>query len=192
MRKLPFLILALAVLSGCMSSSEAQLSDLEQTGSIHNFVVEDIYGDSFDLATLAGRKVMVVNTASECGFTPQFAQLEELYQSYKDRGLVVIGFPTNDFLDQDPGDNKKILEFCQENYGVTFPMMAKVTTKGSEKSELYRWLTEKSANGVVDAPVQWNFQKFLIDEDGSIFQVLAPTVEPNDPAVISWLEEDRV
>ena len=131
---------------------------------------------------------MIVNTASKCGLTPQFEQLEQLYKEYKDQNFVIIGFPTNDFMSQDPGSNKEIAEFCQLNYGVTFPMMSKIVVKGKEKHPLYQYLTEKSQNNIDNFDIEWNFQKFLINENGTIDKVISPRTLPNDQAIIDWIK----
>lgn len=148
----------------------------------------DIQGAPFPFKELAGHKVIVVNTASECGYTPQYAQLEELYQRYKDKGLVIIGFPSNDFGGQEPGTEEQIAGFCQRNYGVTFPLMAKVSTHGKDQSPVYAWLTKKAQNGVLDSEVKWNFQKYLIDEQGRLVTVQPSAVEPLSDAIIEWIE----
>jgi glutathione peroxidase len=156
--------------------------------SLHDFTVEDIFGDPLDLSTLKGKKVMVVNTASRCGLTPQYEQLESLYQQYNQHGFVVIGFPANNFRDQEPGTNEEILEFCQVNYGVTFPMMSKVSVMGDDIAPVYQWLTSKEQNGLMDVEITWNFQKFLIDEDGQLVDYLPPRESPMSPKVIAWIE----
>ena len=156
--------------------------------SLHDFKVEDIYGETLELSTFQGKKVMVVNTASKCGLTPQYEQLEALYQKYSSQGFVVIGFPANNFRDQEPGTNEEILEFCQVNYGVSFPMMSKVSVKGDDISPLYQWLTSKELNGRMDVEVTWNFQKFLIDENGQLVDFLPPRESPMAPKVIAWIE----
>lgn len=155
--------------------------------TLHDFTVEDIYGDEFDLASLSGKKVMVVNTASKCGLTPQYEDLEKLYQDFSDKGFVIIGFPANNFMNQEPGTNEDIITFCQENYGVSFPMMSKVSVKGDDMHPLYQWLTQKSQNGKMDAEVTWNFQKFLIDEKGHLVDVLSPREKPYSDKVVEWL-----
>ena len=161
---------------------------MQATMSFHQFQANDITGRPFNMASLKGRKVLVVNTASECGFTPQYKQLEELYERYKDKGLVVIGFPSNDFGGQEPGDEKQIASFCTKNYGVTFPLMAKVHAKGPEQSAVYAWLTQKKLNGVLDSEVKWNFQKYLIDEDGRLVAMYPSKQEPLSPEIINWVE----
>jgi glutathione peroxidase len=164
----------------------------EQTmNSIHQFKVKDIAGNDFDFSSLKGKKIMVVNTASKCGLTPQYEELEALYKKYKDQNFVIIGFPSNDFLSQEPGTNDEILLFCQKNYGVTFPIMDKVIVKGNKKCEIYKFLTQKSKNGIVDSSVKWNFQKYLLNEEGVLVKVVPPTTLPNDPSIISWIESGK-
>ena len=158
------------------------------TMNFHQLSTTDINGRPFDLSTLKGHKVLVVNTASECGYTPQYKQLEALYERYKGRGLVVIGFPSNDFGGQEPGDEKAIAAFCEKNYGVTFPLMAKVRTKGDAQSPVYAWLTRKALNGVMDSEVKWNFQKYLVDEEGRLVAMYPSAEEPLGDAIIQWVE----
>lgn len=155
--------------------------------SFYDFQVTDINGKTFDMASLKGRKVLVVNTASKCGFTPQYADLQRLYEEYSDRGLVIIGFPANNFLREEPGDNQEIKTFCQVNYGVTFPMMSKISVRGKDMHPLYKWLTRKELNGVMNSRVSWNFQKYLIDENGRIAGVVKPRVNPYSDKIINWL-----
>jgi len=156
--------------------------------SFYDLTATDIHGQPFAMSQLKGHKVMVVNTASECGFTPQYKTLEELYETYKDKGFLIIGFPSNDFGQQEPGDEKTIESFCTQNYGVTFPMMSKVSTKGEQQSPVYQWLTRKTKNGKLDSTVKWNFQKYLINEDGTLHTVLASATGPMSGAVIDWIE----
>ena len=157
--------------------------------SIHQFKAKTIDGEEFDFSSLNGKKVMVVNTASKCGLTPQYRDLEKLYQEYKDQGLVIVGFPANNFLRQEPGTNEEIKEFCTKKYGVSFPMMSKISVKGSDIHPLYSWLTQKAKNGVMDSKVKWNFQKYLIDEKGHLVKVISPREKPYSEKIISWLEE---
>lgn len=154
----------------------------------YEFTVKDIDGNNFDLSTLKGKKVLVVNTASKCGFTPQYQQLKELYEKYGGDHFTIIGFPANNFLKQEPGSNEEIKDFCQKNYGVTFPMMAKISVKGDDMHPLYHWLTEKSQNGVMDSKVGWNFQKYLIDENGQLVDMVKSKVKPDDESIVSWIE----
>ena len=158
------------------------------TASIHQFTVTDIDGKDFDLASLKGKKVMIVNVASKCGLTPQYEKLEALYKEFGPQNFVIIGFPANNFLWQEPGTNAEIKTFCSSKYDVTFPMMSKISVKGSDKHPLYKFLTTKSANGRSDSGVTWNFQKFLINEDGHLDKVISPRTQPDDPEVIDWLK----
>ncbi len=154
-----------------------------------DFIIKTLSGEHFNLKSLKGKKVMIVNTASKCGLTPQYEKLEALYQQYKDKNFVIIGFPANNFLSQEPGTNEEIGEFCKKNYGVSFPMMSKISVKGNDMHPIYQFLTQKNKNGVADNKLVWNFQKYLIDENGYIRHILPPTVEPDDKAVLDWLQE---
>ncbi len=154
----------------------------------HALTAVDIQGNAYSFAQLKGHKVIMVNTASECGYTPQYAQLEELYKTYLTKGLIIVGFPCNDFGEQEPGDEKAIAAFCKENYDVTFPMMSKVRTKGEGQHPVYAWLTQKARNGAADSVVKWNFQKYLINEDGSLHTVIASAADPLSDAVLNWLD----
>ena len=157
-----------------------------QSSDFYNFKVKTLEGKEFDFSTLRGKKVMIVNTASKCGNTPQYKNLEALYEKYMGE-LVIIGFPSNDFGSQEPGTASEIREFCSENYGVTFPMMAKVDVKGDNMCPVYKWLTSKSENGVMDSEVTWNFQKYLIDENGKLVAVLNPKEMPDSAKTLTWL-----
>jgi len=159
-----------------------------QNVSFHSFVVTDIDGNEFPLSKLKGKKVMVVNTASKCGLTPQYDDLQALYEKYKDKNFVIIGFPANNFMGQEPGTNQEIKEFCTTRFNVSFPMMAKVSVKGKDIHPLYQWLTQKSMNGVMDSEVKWNFQKYLIDEKGNLVDMIPPKEKPNSEKVIKWIE----
>lgn len=163
---------------------------MQATHTLHDFVVKDIDGKDFDLASLKGKKVLVVNVASKCGLTPQYKDLQALYDKYKDQNFVVIGFPANNFMGQEqPGTNEQIKEFCTLNYGVTFPMMDKISVKGKNQAPLYKWLTNKSENGKIDQEVTWNFQKFLIDEDGNLVDVVLPKESPMSEKIVKWITE---
>lgn len=155
--------------------------------SFYDFKVQTIDGADFSFSSLKGKKVMIINTASKCGNTPQYADLEKLYQNYGGEKFVIIGFPANNFGAQEPGSNTEIKEFCTKNYGVTFPMMSKISVKGSDMHEVYKWLTSKSQNGVMDSEVKWNFQKYLVDETGKLVKVVDPRTNPMDPVIMSWL-----
>ena len=170
-----------------MENLQAQNNADNQT--IYQFTVEDINGTPFALADLKGKKVMIVNTASKCGLTPQYKELEALYQQYKDSDFIIIGFPANNFLGQEPGSNEQIASFCSINYGVTFPMMSKISVKGKNMHPLYQFLTQKSKNGVEDSKVKWNFQKYLIGRDGKLEKVIDPKTLPSSDEVKQWIEK---
>lgn len=156
--------------------------------TFHSLSAQDIHGAPYPFEQLKGRKVMVVNTASECGYTPQYKQLQELHEAYGGKGLVIIGFPCNQFGGQEPGSAEQIEAFCQKNYGVTFPLMSKVDVKGGSQHPVYRWLTSKAENGVMDSAVKWNFHKYLVDEQGRLVMSLESGVSPLDERVLSWLD----
>ncbi|ABQ05965.1 glutathione peroxidase [Flavobacterium johnsoniae] len=156
--------------------------------TIYQFKVEDLSGDTFDFASLKGKKILIVNTASKCGLTPQYKDLEAVYKEYKDKGFVIVGFPANNFASQEPGTNKEIETFCQQNYGVTFPMMNKVSVKGDDMCDVYKFLTQKSKNGLQDSEVEWNFQKYLINEKGELVKVIKPRTLVTEPEVINWIK----
>ena len=177
MKKLT-LILSLTVISTVAFSQK----------SFYDFKVKDIEGKEFNLSSLKGKKVLVVNTASKCGNTPQYKQLEAIYKEYGGDKFTIVGFPANNFFKQEPGTNKEIAEFCEKNYGVTFPMMSKISVKGSDMDPLYKWLTSKSENGLKDSEVKWNFQKYMIDENGKLVDVVDPKVKPDDDKIVSWIK----
>jgi glutathione peroxidase len=156
---------------------------------IYQFKVIDINQDTFDFASLMGKKIMVVNTASKCMFSPQYKELQELYETYKDSGLVVVAFPCNDFANREPKGNKSISKFCEKKYGVSFPLMAKISVKGEEQIPLYRYLTTKSLNGFSDNKVEWNFQKYLIGEEGYLEKIIPPLKNPKCAEVMEWIGE---
>ena len=147
--------------------------------SLYDFDAVSIAGQPADLASQRGKVVLVVNTASACGFTPQFAGLEKLWQDYRDRGLVVVGFPSNEFGGQDPGSNNEIASFCQLNYGVSFPMMAKVKVNGSEAHPLWQWLKGEAPGLLGTQGIKWNFTKFLVGRDGQVIKRYAPNDAPD-------------
>ena len=157
--------------------------------SIHQFKVADIYGNIFDFSQLKGKKVMIVNTASKCGLTYQYEALQKLYSQFKDLNFVIVGFPSNDFLWQEPGSNDEIIDFCEQNYGVTFPMMSKITVKGTKKHPIYQFLTEKSKNNYRDSRVTWNFQKYLINQEGQIEKIISPRTRPDSQEIVSWITD---
>lgn len=173
--------------SGQKAVSAANNQNMESRKTLHDFTVKDIDGNDFSLASLKGKKVLVVNVASKCGLTPQYEQLQELYEKYRHLNFVVIGFPANNFLGQEPGSNLEIKEFCTANYGVTFPMMEKISVKGKNQAPLYQWLTKKSENGVMDQKVTWNFQKFMVDEEGHLVDAVMPKESPMSDKIINWI-----
>lgn len=154
------------------------------SASIYDYKITAIDGSIIDMASFKGKKILIVNVASECGFTPQYEDLEKLYRQYKDQ-LVVIGFPANDFFGQEPGSNEEILQFCTSRYEVTFPLAQKISVKGKDKAPIYHWLTEKKLNGVEDSEVSWNFNKYLVDENGQYVCHFKSKVEPFDPIIIA-------
>ena len=157
--------------------------------TVYHFKVNDIDGKEVALSQYKGKVILMVNVASKCGNTPQYKDIEALYQKYSSKGLVVLGFPANDFMGQEPGDNAKIKEFCSKQYAVTFPMFSKISVKGKDIAPLYSYLTKKSENGIIDAPVKWNFQKFIIKRDGTVSQSISPFTSVNEAEVVSAIEK---
>ena len=191
--KLSLAILFILITTNCNSQNkrnEQNNNNMQGTLTLHDFIVNDINGDEFDLSTLKGKKVLVVNVASKCGLTPQYKDLQALYEKYNQRDFVIIGFPANNFMGQEPGTNEEILEFCTLKYDVTFPMMGKISVKGKDQAPLYKWLTNKSENGRIDQKVTWNFQKFMIDENGHVVDVVMPKESPMSDKIINWLENN--
>jgi len=190
------IVLACSSLLLCGNLSQAQSKKANKIKSenpmskqnIYQFKVEDLSGNEFDFASLKGKKIMIVNTASKCGLTPQYKDLETIYKEYQVKGFVIVGFPANNFAAQEPGTNEEIATFCQQNYGVSFPMMDKVSVKGDDMCALYQFLTQKSKNGLQDSEVAWNFQKYLINENGELEKVIAPKTLPTDASVIDWIK----
>lgn len=157
--------------------------------TLYDFKAKTIDGKDFDFSSLKGKKVLIVNTASQCGYTPQYHDLEELYKAYGGDKFTIIGFPANNFGAQEPGTNSEIKEFCTKNYGVTFQMMSKVSVKGDDMDPLYKWLTTKEENGMEDAEVKWNFQKFLIDENGKWVAVVPHKENPMSERIVNWIKK---
>jgi glutathione peroxidase len=180
--------LAIIILAMVFSFSFINKKGNDPKPSIHQFKTKTIDGQEFDFSTLKGKKVLIVNTASECGLTPQYKQLEEVYEKYKDKNFTIIGFPANNFGSQEPGSNTEIKTFCTKNYGVTFQMMEKVSVKGDDMCEIYKWLTQKEKNGVASSVVKWNFQKYMIDEEGHLVDSVSPLKKPDCNKIISWIE----
>ena len=193
MKRILIFVLAISITACCNKKENKALALTTETSTqemenIYQFKVKSLTGEDFDFASLKGKKVMIVNTASKCGLTPQYKDLQKLYNTYKEEGFVIVGFPANNFLWQEPGTNKEIATFCQQNYGVTFPMMEKISVKGKNMHPIYHFLTEKAKNGLKDSKVAWNFQKYLIDENGNLAKVIAPKTLPTDASVINWIE----
>ena len=194
MKKLLFLACGAIFFFSCQNQAQTNKTNVPKTDNvmtketIYQYKVEDLSGNTFDFASLKGQKIMIVNTASKCGLTPQYKDLEALYKEYKDKGFVIVGFPANNFASQEPGTNAEIGAFCQQNYGVTFPMMDKISVKGDDMAEIYKFLTQKSKNGVQDSEVEWNFQKYLINEKGELVKVIKPRTLPTDPEIINWIK----
>jgi glutathione peroxidase len=155
--------------------------------SFYDLKSKTIDGKEFAFSELKGKKVLIVNTASKCGNTPQYEDLEKLYKEYKDKNFVILGFPANNFGHQEPGSNSDIKEFCTKNYGVTFPMMEKIDVKGDDMDPVYQWLTQKSKNGKMDSSVKWNFQKYMIDESGNLVDIVSASENPNTDKILNWI-----
>ncbi len=173
-------LLLLTILIATSASLSAQ--------SFYDFTVKDINGEDFSFSSLKGKKVMVVNTASKCGLTGQYENLEALYKQYGGENFVIVGFPANNFLSQEPGTDEEIKDFCEKNYGVTFPVMSKISVKGNDIHPVYQWLTLKEKNHLEDSDVSWNFQKYLIDEEGKLVKVVSPRTKPDSKEIIEWIK----
>lgn len=184
------IILSCAAQSNNASQPNISEKDMNTTTdtnrTIHQFKVASLDGEMIDFASFKGKKILVVNTASECGYTPQYKDLQALYEKYKDK-LVIVGFPANNFGGQEPGSNTEIKSFCQKNYGVSFPIAAKISVKGDDTAPIYKWLTSKEENGVLDATIKWNFNKFLLDENGKMIAYFPSKVTPMSEEIISKL-----
>jgi len=204
MKNIILLVLVISIIS-CKKNSEKEVQSVDQAGKLKDMTttetasqqqVEDIYqfkvktltDEDFDFSTLKGKKVMIVNTASKCGLTPQYKDLQSLYDTYKKENFMIVGFPANNFAKQEPGTNAEIAEFCELNYGVNFPMMAKISVKGEDMHPMYQFLTQKSKNGFEDSEVSWNFQKYLIDEKGHLIKVIPPKTLPTDESIVNWIK----
>lgn len=159
------------------------------TSSIYDFKVEAIDGTTIDFSEYKGKKLLIVNTASKCGYTPQYEDLQMLHEKYGDK-LVILGFPSNNFMRQEPGSNLEIAEFCTKNYGVTFQMFAKLEVKGKDQHPLYKWLSSKDLNGWNDNAPSWNFCKYLVDENGKLVKFYKSGVKPMDQEIINFALAD--
>ena len=160
---------------------------LPTNNSIHSFKVKSIDGGMIDFAKYKGKKILVVNVASQCGYTRQYEGLQKLSEAYKDK-LVIVGFPANNFGSQEPGSDGEIAQFCKARFGVTFPMASKISVKGTDTAPIYKWLTSKTENGVLDAQIGWNFTKFLLDENGKMIATFPSKVEPNSEEITKFLK----
>lgn len=176
------------IITALMATTIGLTTNAQTKKTFYDFEAKTIDGKVLKMSELKGKKVLVVNTASKCGFTPQYKDLETMYKKYGGDKFTIIGFPENNFLWQEPGSDKDIKEFCTVNYGVTFQMMSKISVKGKDIHPIYKWLTEKSENGVMDAPVKWNFQKFLIDENGNLVDFVPPADGPFTDKIVKWIE----
>jgi glutathione peroxidase len=187
-----FAIIAFACTSSVQKQKpdSNQITSLEQLlmeKSIYDFKMKDINGEEVDFSKFKGQKLLLVNVASKCGYTPQYADLQKLHEAHGDK-VTIIGFPANNFGGQEPGTNEEIKQFCSENYGVTFKMMDKVSVKGADKNPLYRWLSDKDLNGWNDKEPSWNFCKYLINENGELVKFFPSSVKPMDEEIIKLIE----
>ena len=194
MKNTIFLFSAIISLWSCQNQAQLKQVNESETAktmakeTIYQFKVKTLEGGDFDFSTLKGKKILIVNTASKCGLTPQYEQLQAIYDKYKNQNFVIVGFPANNFMSQEPGTSGEIAEFCQRNYGVTFPMMDKISVKGKDMHPMYQFLTQKSKNGLQDSEVEWNFQKYLINENGELAKVVGPRTLPTDAEITNWIE----
>ena len=178
--KKSILLIACTVMTAVVANAQNSFYDLK---------AKTIEGNNLDFSSLKGKKVLIVNTASKCGYTPQYEDLEKLYKSFKDKKFVILGFPANNFMRQEPGTNADIKEFCKKNYGVTFQMMEKISVKGNDIDPVYQWLTKKEKNGKMDTEVKWNFQKYMIDENGNFVDVAYSGDEPMCDKIVNWIKK---
>ncbi len=170
------------------SGNKARPTDAQQsTQSFYEFTINDINGSPVSFSKFKGKKVLVVNVASKCGYTPQYKSLQALHEQYGEQ-LAVVGFPANNFLNQEPGSQKEIAAFCKKNYGVTFTIFEKISVKGKDQHPLYQWLSQKEKNGWNDKAPSWNFSKYLIDEQGQLLHFFGPSVDPLDKLILNHLK----
>lgn len=184
MKRYIYLLMAIFI------STTIVLAQNNKKMNLYDFTVKDIDGNEFKMSQFKGKKVMIVNVASKCGLTPQYEQLEKVYNKYKDKGFTIVAFPANNFNNQEPGSNAEIKQFCSLEYDVSFPLMSKISVLGEDKAPIYKWLTEKENNGSINQEVTWNFQKYLIDREGNLLTVIMPKELPNSDTIISWIMED--
>jgi len=195
MRYLLILVLAISITACCKKKQTNEMTAIstistnnQQIENIYQFKVKTLTDEDFDFSSLKGKKIMIVNTASKCGLTPQYKDLQKLYDTYKDDNFVIVGFPANNFLKQEPGSNAEIAEFCQLNYGVSFPMMAKISVKGKDMHSIYEFLTKQAKSLDFGTKVEWNFQKYLLDENGVLVKVIPPKTLPTDEVIVNWIK----
>lgn len=189
MKKLFIVMLSIgALLQSCTNQKKEITKDkTTEMKNLYDYKVESIDGKEINFADYKGKKILIVNTASECGFTPQYADLQKVADEYKDK-LVVIGFPANNFGGQEPGSNAEIGAFCEKNFGVTFPLAAKVSVKGDDIAPVFKYLTDKDLNGVKNTTIMWNFTKFLVDENGKLIDSFVSTTKPNSDSITKYLK----
>lgn len=190
LKRLFILMLSLtAIFQNCSNrKSNLNKNTIAMKKSIHTFKVEGLNGGIIDFSTFKGKKILIVNTASECGFTPQYEGLEKLYETYKNQ-LVVVGFPANNFGGQEPGTNQEIASFCKKNYGVSFPMASKVSVKGDDIAPVFEFLTKKELNGVKNTSILWNFTKILLDKNGFVIDSYISSTLPTDESITQHLKQ---
>ena len=187
MKKALIIVCGVFLFWNCQGQNKPAKTDATmEKQTIYQFKVEDLSGQPFDFASLKGKKIMIVNTASKCGLTPQYKELETLYKEYGSKGFVIVGFPANNFAGQEPGTNEEIATFCQLNYGVTFPMFSKIDVNGKNAHPIYKYL-KNSLSGAITDDIKWNFTKFLVDENGKLYKSFPSSVDPLDEQIISWL-----
>lgn len=192
MKKIFLVMLSFVAFLQSCTNQKSEISKSKTTElmgkTIYDYKVAGLEeGKEINFADFKGKKILIVNTASECGFTPQYADLEKLSNEYKDK-LVIVGFPANNFGGQEPGSNVEIGAFCQKNFGVTFPLAAKVSVKGDDTAPIFKYLTEKELNGVKNTTILWNFTKFLVDENGKLIDTFISTTKPTDEAITKYLK----
>jgi glutathione peroxidase len=180
-----FLAVVILVASSFTTNNQP-INSVAAQPTIYQFKIEGLDGGTIDFASFKGKKILIVNTASKCGYTPQYEELQALYEKYKDQ-LVVVGFPANNFMGQEPGTNAEIKEFCKSKFNITFPMATKISVKGDDMHPIYQWLTSKEKNGVLDADVKWNFNKFLIGADGVMIAYFGSKVKPMSEEIVGKL-----
>jgi glutathione peroxidase len=194
MKKMLFVgILVVGLVSGIyalLTGKDRITYDTKGDNTIYQFTMNTLDGKPKNLSDYKGKVVLIVNVASKCGLTPQYKDLEKLYNEYKDKGFVILGFPANNFMGQEPGSSKEIAEFCQKNYGVSFDMFEKISVKGKDIHPLYQFLTKKELNGSTEAPVSWNFQKFLINKKGEVVTSFSPRTTVYEDEVIKAINAE--